>query len=87
MGILVLASTQIERLEAAIRQEGKHLKDLEIGNFTQEGQRCYGVSFRHGGKKWELSLHINHPNLALINQGKVHLLETVLEDIKKRFRP
>lgn len=86
-GILILASTKIERLEAAIRQKGAHLRDLQIGAFKQEGQNCYGVSFKHNGKPWELSINTNYPDLRVLDHAKIHLLETVLADIETRFRP
>lgn len=95
MGKLILPhhlqpqAPSIARLEIELRHKGQHLKDLVIGNFMYEGKRCYGVSFMHGGKKWELTMATTDPGAtqALVEEGKRHLLETVIADIEKRFRP
>lgn len=85
-------------LEIELRQKGRHLKDLVVGPLMYEGKRCYGVSFEHGGKKWELTMATTPDARAgdsreprdytrMIEEGKRHLLETVLNDIEKRFQP
>lgn len=79
-------SPSIAKLEIEVRHAGRHLRDLHIGIFMQDGRRCYGVSFMHGGKRYELSMHMRHPNPRMVDEGKRHLLETVLADIERRFR-
>lgn len=78
----------ITSLEIELRhlvQQTPTISDFKMGHEVYEGQRIYGVSFKHGGKRWELSVGTNNPNRKLVDEGIVHLLSTCIADIRERF--
>lgn len=88
-GIVIPINTKIQLLErelrAAVDRSRGQVTEFHMGYQTYEGTRIYGVDFAFGGKKWEMSLAVNNPNIKAVHEGICHLLEVCLKDIKEKL--
>jgi len=88
-GIVVPINVAIQRREGEVRLEVQRsagqIQNLHLGYQVYEGTRIYGIDYEWGGKKWELSMSVNNPDIKAVHEGILHMLDVALKDIREKL--